>query len=93
VFHVGLLKKFVGTPPDAPPPLPVNHHGVVLEPERAMHTRLVRGVRQVLVQWKGEPTASATWKDIDSFIERHLDFQLEEELHVEGERCYVGKAA
>jgi ketosteroid isomerase-like protein len=47
----------------------------------------------VLVQWKGEPTASATWKDINSFIERHLDFQLEEELHVEGERCYMGKAA
>ena len=30
VFHVGLLKKFISTPPDAPPPLPVIHHGAVI---------------------------------------------------------------
>jgi hypothetical protein len=30
VFHVGLLKKFVGPPPAAPPPLPVLHHGAVV---------------------------------------------------------------
>jgi hypothetical protein len=34
VFHVGLLKKWVGDPPAAPPPLPNIHHGVVdLAPE------------------------------------------------------------
>jgi hypothetical protein len=46
VFHVGLLKKFVGNPSDAPPPLPAIHHGVAVpEPERAVRTRLARGVR------------------------------------------------
>jgi len=85
VFHVGLLKKFVGTPPDAPPPLPPVHHGAaVQEPERAVRARLARGVRQILIHWKGEPASAATWEDLDSFRERHPSFQLEDELLVEG---------
>lgn len=52
VFHVGLLKKFVGAPPDSPPALPPIHHGATQPvPERASRTRLARGVRQVLVHW------------------------------------------
>ena len=50
VFHVGLLKKFQGTPPEAPPPLPAVHHGALVpEPARAVRYRLARGVRQVLI--------------------------------------------
>jgi hypothetical protein len=50
VFHVGLLKKFVGTPPDTPPLLPPVHNGAaVLEPERAVRARLARGVHQILI--------------------------------------------
>jgi hypothetical protein len=56
VFHVGLLKKFQGTPPQDPPALPpVRHGAIVPEPERAVKSRLARGVRQVLVQWRGRP--------------------------------------
>ena len=92
VFHVGLLKKWVGNPPDAPPPLPAMHNGAVEpEPEHAVRARLARGIRQVLIQWKGEPAASATWEDLDSFRDRFPSFQLEDELFVEGgERCHVG---
>jgi hypothetical protein len=44
VFHVGLLKKFVGTPPAAPLALPPTHHGAMQPvPERATQTRLARG--------------------------------------------------
>ena len=87
VFHVGVLKKFVGLPPDAPPPLPAIHHGAItLEPERALRTRLARGVRQVLVHWKGEPAATATWEDLDSFHDKYPSFQLEDALDVEGGR-------
>jgi len=61
VFHVGLLKKFVGTPSAIPPALPPMHHGATQPvPERASRTRLARGVHQVLVHWQGEPSASAT---------------------------------
>jgi len=91
VFHVGLLKKFVGTPPDVLPPLPTIHHGAAVpEPERAVRARLARGVRQVLIQWKGEPASSATWEDIDSFSEHHPTFQLEDRLLVEGGEMSCG---
>ena len=87
VFHVGLLKQFVGVPPAAPPALPAIHHGAAVpEPERALRTRLARGVRQVLIRWKGEPVASATWEDVDSFVAKYPAFQLEDELVLEGGR-------
>jgi hypothetical protein len=87
VFHVGLLKRFVGSPPAAPPALPSIHHGATQPvPEQVTRSRLARGVRQVLVHWQGEPAASATWEDIDSFIERNPTFQLEDKLLVEGGR-------
>jgi hypothetical protein len=87
VFHVGLLKKFVGDPPAAPPPLLAIHNGTTVpEPEHAVRTRLVRGVHQVLIHWKGETAASVTWEDVDSFLDKYLAFQLEDELLVEGGR-------
>jgi hypothetical protein len=85
IFHIGLLKKFHGTPPEAPPPLPPIHRGAAApEPARAVRTRLARGVRQVLVQWKGESAASATWEDIEPFIAKYPAFQLEDELLLDG---------
>jgi hypothetical protein len=68
VFHVGFLKKFHGPAPDAPPPLPPLHHGTVTpEPAHAVRARLARGVHQILVRWKGESAASATWEDVEPF--------------------------
>jgi hypothetical protein len=44
MFHVGLLKKYHGAPPEAPPPLPPVHHGAIApEPERAIHRRVAQG--------------------------------------------------
>jgi hypothetical protein len=77
VFHVGLLKKFHGTPPDAPPPLLALHHGAVVPAsEHAVKMRLAHGVRQVLVQWKGESAASAKWEDVETLVAKYPDFQL-----------------
>jgi hypothetical protein len=87
VFHVGLLKKWIGDPPSAMPPLPATHHGAVVPtPERAVRSRLARGVRQVLIRWTGEPASAATWEDLDDFTARYPSFQLEDELEVEGGR-------
>jgi len=91
VFHMGLLKKFVSTPPASPPaPPPTSHGAAVLEPEHAARARHAREVCQILVQWKGELATSATWEDVDTFIDRYPSFQLEDELLVEGGGCLVG---
>jgi hypothetical protein len=86
VFHVGLLKKYQGPPPPAPPQLPLLHHGAIdPEPERAVRYRLARGVHQVLVQWKGASAASATWEDVATLRSKFPQFQLEDELALDGE--------
>jgi len=51
-----------------------------------MRARFARGVRQLLVHWKGEPASSASWEDLDGFIARYPTFPLEDELLVEGGR-------
>jgi hypothetical protein len=85
VFHVGVLKKFNGAPPSSPPVLPAIHNGAVIpEPLRVEQARLAHGVRQVLVRWRGEPAESASWEDVDEFRIKYPDFQLEDELGLEG---------
>jgi hypothetical protein len=84
VFQVGFLKKFHGVPPDAPPPLPALHHGAIVPaPEHAVKMHLARGVRQVLVQWKRESAASVMWEDVEMFVAKYPDFQLEDEMSLE----------
>lgn len=62
VFHVGLLKKFEGVPPQATVPLPVLHHGRVLPSLSAVLCAwLNRGSWELLVHWLGRPAADATW--------------------------------
>jgi hypothetical protein len=52
VFHVGVLKKFIGAPPASPPALPAIHNGAVIpEPLCVEQAHLARGVHQVLVHW------------------------------------------
>jgi hypothetical protein len=85
VFHVGHLKLFRGQPPESTPPLSPMHHGAtILIPAAAVKAQLARGVRQVLIWWQDQPPSSATWEDIDTFIEHYPRFQLEDELFVEG---------
>jgi hypothetical protein len=87
VFHVGVLKKFVGTPPSPPPVLPPIHHGVVVSaPDKITAARMARGVCQVLVQWKDEPAASASWEEFYDFRACFPTFQLEDELVFDGGR-------
>ena len=84
VFHVGLLKKFIGQAPTAPPALPIIHNGAMVPaPAKALKVRLCRGVRQVLVQWQAQPASAASWEDLDTFQARYPDFQLEDKLLVE----------
>lgn len=67
VFHVSLLKPFVGSPPAARPPVFSAPDAEEFEVEKILAHRLVRGKRQFLVLWKGYPAHEATWEP-----ERHL---------------------
>ena len=87
VFHVGVLKPFIGTPPTSTPPLPPLQHGrPLLQPERVLRSRLQRGSWHILVQWAGLPPSEATWEPMDGFRVAHPSFQLEDELFPEGGR-------
>jgi hypothetical protein len=66
MFHVGLLRKFVGTPPSAAPQLPPVHNGAVIpQPSCVLLLRLFDGVRQALVQWDWLPPWAASWEDLE----------------------------
>jgi hypothetical protein len=87
VFHVGVLKKFVGAPPTEPPALPATLNGAAVStPSRVLAGRLARDIRQVLIQWHGEPVTSATWEDFEDFRASFPAFQLEDELTFEAGR-------
>jgi hypothetical protein len=92
VFHVGLLKRFKGEPLVEPPVLPPIKNGrACAQPEAVIRARLVTGRQELLVQWRGQPAAEATWMDRQEFQHLYPDFQLEDELLAEeGRDVMVG---
>jgi len=54
VFHVGVLKLFVGEPPSTAPALPPLQHGHLLHaPEHVLHYQLRHSAWHVLIKWTG----------------------------------------
>jgi hypothetical protein len=85
VFHVGVLKRFTGTPPDTPGTLPPLRRGrACLRPEAMKKSRVARGRVELLVHWVDRPATEASWMDADEFRSLYPDFQLEDELLVKG---------
>jgi len=82
VFHVSLLKKFIGVPPTVTPvPLPPIVRGrVIPTPTKVLRTRLNRGTWELLVQWQGRADSDSTWERLPVFVEDYPDFHLEDEL-------------
>jgi hypothetical protein len=87
LFHVGLLKPFIGEPPEQVRPLPLVHHGrFCSEPERVLRGRLARGTYELLVQWKGADATAASWVSLSELCSLYPAFQLEDELLLQGGR-------
>lgn len=69
VFHVSLLKKYVGGPPQVTLELsPITDEGVAsVEPETILDTRWIKQgnkfIEESLVKWKQLPKEDATWED------------------------------
>ena len=83
VFHVGLLKPFIGEPPEQVKPLPPIHHGrACSEPEKVLRGRLARGTYELLVQWKGADATAASLVPLFEFRSLYPTFQLVLELEL-----------
>jgi hypothetical protein len=81
VFHVALLKKFEGIPPEAVIPLPAIQHGRVLpKPDKVIKARLNRGVWEVLVSWQGQASTDTTWEKVDDFKQEYPEVHLADDL-------------
>ena len=59
---------------------------MVVEPDVVLRSRLARGKHELLVHWKGAPAAETAWVELDDFRQQFLDFQLEDELRLQGGR-------
>jgi hypothetical protein len=85
VFHVGLLKKFIGEPPSSPAPLPPTRHGrACWEPEEALKVKLARSRQEVLIKWKNRAAAESKWVVLGAFQEAYPRFLLADELLLQG---------
>lgn len=81
VFHVAFMKKFEGTPPAEPPPLPPIVRGqAVPTAEMVVRAKPTKDSWELHVHWQGIAAKEATWAHLDTFKEANPDFQLEEEL-------------
>ena len=60
-------------------------------PAKVLKGRLARGSYEVLVQWLDQDATTAAWVPLEDFKRLYPDFQLEDELLLQGgERCYDG---
>ncbi|GJT13662.1 putative ribonuclease H-like domain-containing protein [Tanacetum coccineum] len=96
VFHVSLLRRFVGTAPeviqvtqDEPVVSPT-----LMQPEEILEERVVqkgkyRPKTELLVKWRGRPREDATWETKWRFVRAYPDFRLEDKATVSGVDCYV----
>ncbi|KAH9648537.1 hypothetical protein KPL70_025625 [Citrus sinensis] len=90
VFHVSLLKKYVGVMPQFSADLPyVDDDGVLIfEPDRIIDVRwLKRGdklVEQSFVRWKRRPHEDATWEDLEFLVKQFPHLTLEDKGPLRG---------
>ncbi|GJT12040.1 transposon ty3-G gag-pol polyprotein [Tanacetum coccineum] len=96
VFHVSLLRRFVGTAPeviqvtqDEPVVSPTLMHPEEILEERVVQKGKYRPKTELLVKWKGRPREDATWDTKWRFVRAYLDFHLEDKATASGVDCYV----
>lgn len=93
VFHVSLLKKFVGHVPPAVmelPPVSEDTSTILPQPECVLDKRIIRKgayrpKTEILVKWAGAPREDATWEDQRRFLKSYPKFILADKDRLRGE--------
>ncbi|KAL9421536.1 hypothetical protein AB3S75_033916 [Citrus x aurantiifolia] len=93
VFHVSLLKKFVGHVPPAVmelPPVSADTSTILPQPECVLDKRIIRKGTyrpkiEILVKWAGAPREDATWEDQRRFLKSYPKFILADKDRLRGE--------
>ncbi|KAH9794628.1 hypothetical protein KPL71_004958 [Citrus sinensis] len=93
VFHVSLLKKFVGHVPPAVmelPPVSEDTSIILPQPECVLDKRIIRKgayrpKTEILVKWAGAPREDATWEDQRRFLKSYPKFILADKDRLRGE--------
>ncbi|KAK9230741.1 hypothetical protein WN944_023713 [Citrus x changshan-huyou] len=93
VFHVSLLKKFVGHVPHAVmelPPVSKDTSTILPQPECVLDKHIIRKgayrpKTEILVKWAGAPREDATWEDQRRFLKSYPKFILADKDCLRGE--------
>lgn len=79
VFHVSLLKKYVGPNTSISPMLPVLREEInALVPQAILDTRVLHGNMELLIHWRGHSPADATWESQAEMGDRFPNLALED---------------
>jgi len=81
VFHVSVLKKWVGVGVPIQDDLPPVVEDRQLTPQAILDQRLQQGNPEILVYWKELSPADATWEPLSDFKLRFPTFTLEDKGH------------
>jgi len=84
VFHVSVLKKWVGVGVPVQDDLPLLSQDSRLTPQAILDQRVQQGSTEVLVHWKELSPADATWEPLVDFQLRFPTFALEDKGHSKG---------
>lgn len=83
VFHVSVLKKWVGVGMPVQDHLPQVDEDKLL-PQAILEQRRHQGVLELLVHWQGKSPADATWELLSDFQLRYPTFALEDNGNFKG---------
>ena len=91
VFHISILKRFIGSSkqPYLPLPLTVGESGPMVQPIAILDSRVLlrdsSQVEQVLIQWEIAGPKEATWEDATWVKASYPHFNLEDNVVFKGE--------
>nr|KYP41303.1 Transposon Ty3-G Gag-Pol polyprotein [Cajanus cajan] len=90
VFHISLLKKFVGSPSQQyiPLPLTTTEFGPSVHPFQVLNVRTImrhsKPVPQILIQWGSLGPSTSTWEDVQEIQDSFPEFNLDDKVAFDG---------